>query len=60
MVSGNGCEKIYPVLNFADAGFPSDLLECTRGFQKPTPIQSQVRCGLLDLRSWCCALRDLI
>lgn len=43
MVSGRGCEKIYPVLNFKDAGFPADLLECTKGFEKPTPIQSQVR-----------------
>jgi superfamily II DNA/RNA helicase len=43
MVSGNGSDKLFPVMRFQDAGFPADLLECTQGFQKPTPIQSQVR-----------------
>lgn len=30
-----------PLESFAETGFPSDLLEITKTFKKPTPIQSQ-------------------
>eukprot|EP01127_Copromyxa_protea_P009292 TRINITY_DN2177_c0_g1_i2.p1 TRINITY_DN2177_c0_g1~~TRINITY_DN2177_c0_g1_i2.p1 ORF type:complete len:540 (-),score=188.92 TRINITY_DN2177_c0_g1_i2:24-1643(-) len=30
-----------PILDFTQTGFEQDLLACTKGFTKPTPIQSQ-------------------
>lgn len=65
MVSGKGCETIFPVLRFQDAGFPADLLECTKGFQTPTPIQSQVRgwvgmYGVYVYARHVCDLRKLV
>jgi len=32
---------INPLRTFAEAGFSSDVMQCTRGFDAPTPIQAQ-------------------
>ena len=41
-ISGSGSEDFQPALDFSQTSFPADLLRCTTGFTKPTPIQSQV------------------
>ncbi len=41
LVSGPGIDQFLPVLDFKGVGFPADLLACTNGFDKPTPIQAQ-------------------
>ena len=41
-VSGDGVENFPPALTFADASFPAELSVLFRGFEKPTPIQSEV------------------
>ncbi|EKU22967.1 dead box rna helicase [Nannochloropsis gaditana CCMP526] len=41
LVSGPGCDAFLPTLSFAGVGFPPDLLKCTEGFARPTPIQAQ-------------------
>jgi hypothetical protein len=42
VVSGSRCDQYAPVLEFRHTSFPQDILQCTSGFSKPTPIQSQV------------------
>jgi ATP-dependent RNA helicase DBP3 len=39
-IGGSGC-AFKPVLGFKEAGFPDDIGGAVKGFEKPTPIQSQ-------------------
>lgn len=41
-ISGEGSDGFRPMLEFRHANFPTDLMSFTKGFTKPTPIQSQV------------------
>lgn len=45
-----GDEKYTPVKRFEDSGLPENVLECCKGFEKPSPIQSRAWPFLLDGR----------
>ncbi|KAH1044073.1 DEAD-box ATP-dependent RNA helicase 5 [Glycine soja] len=45
-----GDAKYAAVKSFADSGLPENVLECCKGFQKPSPIQSRAWPFLLDGR----------
>ncbi|KAG5087485.1 hypothetical protein GLYMA_01G010400v4 [Glycine max] len=52
VVTGNnaGEAKYAAVKSFADSGLPENVLECCKGFEKPSPIQSRAWPFLLDGR----------
>ncbi|KAL3361754.1 hypothetical protein AABB24_014565 [Solanum stoloniferum] len=54
VVTGNGAdESKYKALEkFVDAGLPSEVLECCKNFEKPSPIQSHSWPFLLDGRDF--------
>ncbi|KAL2545545.1 DEAD-box ATP-dependent RNA helicase 5 [Forsythia ovata] len=54
VVSGNNVnDSKYEALNsFAESGLPSEVLECCKNFDKPSPIQSQSWPFLLDGRDF--------
>jgi len=45
-----GDEKYTAVKKFEDSGLPENVLECCKGFEKPSPIQSRAWPFLLDGR----------
>lgn len=45
-----GDAKYAAVKSFADSGLPENVLECCKGFEKPSPIQSRAWPFLLDGR----------
>lgn len=45
-----GDEKYTAVKRFEDSGLPENVLECCKGFEKPSPIQSRAWPFLLDGR----------
>ncbi|XP_016201197.1 DEAD-box ATP-dependent RNA helicase 5 [Arachis ipaensis] len=45
-----GEAKYAPVKSFAGSGLPENVLECCKGFEKPSPIQSRAWPFLLDGR----------
>lgn len=45
-----GDAKYAPVKSFAGSGLPDNVLECCKGFEKPSPIQSRAWPFLLDGR----------
>ncbi|XP_027360387.1 DEAD-box ATP-dependent RNA helicase 5 [Abrus precatorius] len=45
-----GNAKYAAVKTFADSGLPENVLECCKGFEKPSPIQSRAWPFLLDGR----------
>ncbi|XP_056174477.1 DEAD-box ATP-dependent RNA helicase 5 isoform X2 [Syzygium oleosum] len=54
VVSGRNVKdpKYSPVESFADAKLPEQVLECCKGFAKPSPIQSRAWPFLLDGRDF--------
>lgn len=52
MVTGKnaGDEKYAAVTTFVGSGLPDNVLECCKGFEKPSPIQSRAWPFLLDGR----------
>ncbi|KAJ8555203.1 hypothetical protein K7X08_012699 [Anisodus acutangulus] len=54
MVTGKGANELkYKALaKFVDAGLPSEVLECCKNFEKPSPIQSHSWPFLLDGRDF--------
>lgn len=54
VVSGRNVKdpKYSPVESFADAKLPEQVLECCKGFTKPSPIQSRAWPFLLDGRDF--------
>ena len=45
-----GDAKYAAVKNFSDSGLPENVLQCCKGFEKPSPIQSRAWPFLLDRR----------
>lgn len=45
-----GDAKYAALKNFSDSGLPENVLECCKGFEKPSPIQSRAWPFLLDRR----------
>jgi len=45
-----GDAKYAAVKSFSDSGLPENVLECCKGFEKPSPIQSRAWPFLLDRR----------
>jgi len=45
-----GDAKYAAVKNFLDSGLPENVLQCCKGFEKPSPIQSRAWPFLLDRR----------
>ncbi|KAK7348044.1 hypothetical protein VNO80_22593 [Phaseolus coccineus] len=47
-----GDAKYAALKNFSDSGLPENVLECCKGFEKPSPIQSRAWPFLLDRRDF--------
>lgn len=54
VVSGKGVkdDKYKPVESFGDSKLPEEVIECCKGFKKPSPIQSRAWPFLLDGRDF--------